>query len=244
MKKKRCIQYHSLFHLMCIDLYVDKVLVYTDCVPVPSPVPSVPSVPSPVPSPTSSVPSPVPSPVLSIVPSPVSSIVPSPYVTSNIPSSIPSPATNVISDGYSLITPSIVATTKTMMTPSSSNSSNMTEPYGDNGSPFIQDNQEWMNIVAVVLAVTLPALFICILVYKKKPKKCKKIPNKVQPERMKKKKKKSCCCKDEPQIPEKQNRSTTTGTYLNQPPLPVEEPVYEGTPSAPAMSLPPTPTDK
>ena len=219
---------------MCIDLYVDKVLVYTDCVPVPSPVPSVLNVPSPVPSPTSSVPSP--SIVSSLIPSPVSSIVPSPYVISNIPSSIPSPATNVISDGYSLITPSIVATTKTMMTPSSSNSSNMTEPYGDNGSPFIQDNREWVNIVTVVLAVTLPALFICILVYKKKPKKCKKIPNKVQPERMKKKKKKCChccqccCCKDAPKLPTKQTRSTTTGTYLNQPPLPI--------------SLPPTPTDK
>lgn len=199
---------------MCIDLYVDKVLVYTDCVPVPSPVPSVPS---PVPSPSI---------VSSFIPSPVSGIAPSPYVTSNIPSSIPSPATNVISDGYSLITPSIVATTKTMMTPSSSNSSNVTEPYGDNGSPFIHDYHELTTILTVVFAIALPILFICILVYKKKPKKCKKIPNKVQPENIKKKKKTCChcCCKDKPHLPDKQTRSTTTGTYLNQPPLPLSLP--------------------
>lgn len=195
---------------MCIDLYVDKVLVYTDCVPVPSPVPNVPS----------------PSIVSSLIPSPVSSLVPSPYIMSNTPSSIPRPATNVISDGYTLITPSAMPIMNTTISPSSSNSSNMTEPYGDNGSPFIQDNREWVNIVAVVLAIALPVLFICILVYKKKPKKCK---SKIQPEGMKKKKKK-CCCKGEPHLPEKQTRSTTTGTYLNQPPLPV--------------SLPPSPTDK
>ena len=149
------------------------------------------------------------------------------------PSSIPSPATNVSSAGYSLITPSIVATTKTMMTPSSSNSSNMTEPYGDNGSPFIRVDHEMMTIITIVLAITLPILFICILVYKKKPKKCKKIPNKVQPEKMKKKEKCChcchCCCKDKPHLPGKPISSTTTRTYSNQPPLPI--------------SLPPTPHD-
>ena len=202
---------------MCIDLYVDKVLVYTDCVPVPSvpsPEPNVPNPEPSVPSPELSVPSPEPS-----VPSPVPSV-PSPYAI-NTPSSIARPETNVIIDGYSLITPSSMPIMNTIMSPSSSNSSNMSMPFARNGSEFIQE-QGWMSIAIVVTATVLPALLICILVYKKKPRKCKN-SNKVQPENLKKK---QCCkcCKKEPQLPVKQDRSTTTGTYLNQPPLPLSSP--------------------
>ena len=212
---------------MCIDLYVDKVLVYTDCVPSPEPslapgiipiiLPSPSTVPDPsVPSPSLSVPSPEsPSPEPS-VPSPV----PSPYAMNNTPSSIPSPETNVIIDGYSLMTPSSIPITNTMNSPSSSNSSNMS--IANNGSKFIHTEQGWISIVIVIAATVLPALFICILVYKKKPRKCKN-SNKVQPEHLKKK---QCCkcCKKEPRLPVKQDRSTTTGTYLNQPPLPLSPP--------------------
>jgi hypothetical protein len=104
------------------------------------------------------------------------------------------------------------------------------DPY-----PEFIDN---VTIVGIIVATVVPILLLCVLACRK----CRR-QRRVQPVKCKKKKK-SCCCKDEPQLPEKQNRSTTTGTYLNQPPLPVEEPVYQGTPSAPAMSLPPTPTDK
>ena len=202
---------------MCIDLYVDKVLVYSDCAPspnVPSPyTPNSSTIPSPEPSP--SIPSPAPSPEPSpSIPSPVPSLVPSPYTESSSPSTIPSPVMDAITDGYSLTTPSMVATTKTMMTPSSSNSSNMTDPFGGNEIIYIYD---WTTPAAVIAATLLPAIFLCILAYKKKPKKCKK-PNKVQPESLKKK---PCCqcCKKEPLIPVK-HTSTTTGTYINQPPLP------------------------
>ena len=195
--------------VMCIDLYVDKILVYSDC-DVPSP-----STPSPVPS---------------IVPSIVQSIVPSTvpiHYTPNISS--PSPTTIVNGIVNHLDTPSAMPIINTTISPSSSNFSNMTQPLNENSSEFIE--HEILTMICIVLATVLPTLFICILIYKKKPKKCKKIPNKVQPEMMKKKKKKCCrCCKEEPQLPEKQTRSTTTGTYMNQPPLPI--------------SLPPTPTDK
>ena len=195
---------------MCIDLYVDKVLVYSDCAPSPSvPSPYTPS--STIPSPEPSVPSPyTPSSTIPSVPSPV----PSPYTLSSSPSTIPSPVMDAITDGYSLTTPSMVATTKTMMTPSSSNSSNMTDPFSGNEFIYIYD---WSTPAAVIAATLLPAIFLCILAYKKKPKKCKK-PNKVQPESLKKK---PCCqcCKKQPLIPVN-HTSTTTGTYLNQPPLP------------------------
>ena len=213
---------------MCIDLYVDKVLVYSNCMPSPSPVSSL--VPSPVPSP-SSAPSPVshvPSTVPSPTPSPVPNV-PSPYSMNNTPSSMANPETNVMSDGYSLTTPSIVAMTKTTMSPSSSNSSNMTDPFGDSVPVFIENHG--LATVIIVIATVLPTLLICILVYKKRPTKCKK-PNKVQPEKMKKKKCCQCChccCKDKPHLPGKPISSTTTRTYLNQPPLPI--------------SLPPTPRE-
>ena len=264
---------------MCIDLYVDKVLVYTDCVPspVPSPVPNVPSpvhsstprivpspsivpsstsspvprpTPSPVPSPSivpSSTSSPVPSPsivpsstlspVFSTVPSIVSTVpspVPSSYIISNVPS-VTSPATNVIIDGYSLVTPSANTRTNTTTSPSSSNS-NMSVPFGENGSEFIH-TENWTTTLGIVAATVLPTLLICILAYKKKPKKCKKIPNKVQPEMIKKKKTRFCgCCKKKTKLPDMK-------PYENQPPLPLSEPVEESLhePSAPPISLPPTP---
>lgn len=263
---------------MCIDLYVDKKIVYTDCaqnqdiIPSPStvipsstpnsntvppvpyaPSPSIvpsPSIPSTVPSPSTVpyapspstvsaiVPSPTPSPVTEhiptgIVPSVVPSTVPSPYTASNVPS-VTSPATNVVIDGYSLVTPSANTRTNTTMSPSSSNSSNMSMPFAENGSEFIHPEDNWTTILGIVAATVLPALFLCILAYKKKPKKCKK-PNKVQPEMMKKKTR--CCgCKKKPKLPQMK-------PYEDQPPLPVTEPVEENTyePSAPPISLPPTP---
>ena len=187
---------------MCIDLYVDKVLVYSNCM----------SSPSPVPSPVSHVPSTVPS------------TVPSPYTGSSTPSAtpsaIPSPVMDAIVDGYSLTTPSIIATTKTIMIPSSSNSSNMTDLFEDSVPDFIE-NHGLATVIIVIAATVLPTLFICILVCKKRPKKCKK-PNKVQPTNIKKKK--PCClhCSEAPKVI-KQEQSTTTESYLvSLPPSPSE----------------------
>ena len=193
---------------MCTELYVDKLLVYSNCIS--SPAPGVPS----------TVPSTVPSPVPSPVPSTVPSSVPSPYTESSSPSAIPSPVMDAIVDGYSLTTPSIIATTKTIMTPSSSNSSNMTDPFGESVPDFIE-NHGLATVIIVITATVLPTLLMCILVWKKRPKRCKK-PNKVQPTNMKKNKPCCLCCSEEPKII-KQEQSTSTGTYL--------------------ITLPPTPRD-
>ena len=182
---------------MCIDLYVDKVLVYTDCVPdTPSPVPS---------------------------PMPIPSVFAIPNLNYTPSTSSPSPNTTPIVNGIDnhLETPSAMPIMNTTISPSSNNASNMTEFQDsmDASSEFI-DN---VTIAGIVLATVMPILLLCILVYRR----CRR-QSRVQPVQCKKKKK-SCCCKDDPTLPEKQTRSTTTGTYLNQPPLP--------------MSLPPTPRE-
>ena len=155
---------------MCTELYVDKFLVYSNCSPAPSapsPEPSpAPSVPSPVPSPVSPAPSPV-----SQVPSPVPSPV-SPVPHASAPSSMNTPATSVTADGYSLTTPSIIAMTKTTMSPSSSNSS---MPFGSSAPHFIEDSY------IVVMAIAIPIIVMCALVFTKSPRKCNQ-NRKVQPD--------------------------------------------------------------
>ena len=133
---------------MCTELYVDKLLVYSNCSPAPS-------APSPEPSPAPSVPSPV---------SPV------PHATA--PSSMNTPATSVTTDGYSLTTPSIIAMTNTTMSPSSSNSS---MPFGSSVPHFIEDSY------IVVMAIAIPIIVMCALVFTKSPRKCGQ-NRKVQPD--------------------------------------------------------------
>lgn len=145
---------------MCTELYVDNVLVYSNCMTIsaPSPMSPAPSPVSPVPSPVSPV-SPVPSSV-SPVPSSVSPV-PSPHASA--PSSMNTPATSVTIEGYSFTTPSIIAMTKTTMSPSSSNS-NMS--FGGSATHFIED------YYIVIMAIAIPITVMCILVFIKSPRKC------------------------------------------------------------------------
>jgi hypothetical protein len=157
---------------MCTDLYVDKLLVYSNCMSSPSPVPPV-SVPSPVPS-VSAVPSPVPP--VSAVPSPVPAVpvpspVPSPYRTAIAANT---PNTSNPAEGYSLMTPSTIAITKTTMSPSSTNSS---MSVVGSVSDFIGQD----HVIIVIVAIVLPIILMCVLVCKKNPRNCR-TNRKVQPD--------------------------------------------------------------
>lgn len=146
---------------MCTDLYVDKLLVYSNCMSSPSPVPPVSAVPSPVP--------PVPSPV-SPVPSHVSPV-PSPYRTAIAANT---PNTSKPAEGYSLMTPSTIAITKTTMSPSSTNSS--MSVVGSVPDFIGQD-----HVIIVIVAIVLPIILMCVLVCKKNPRNCR-TNRKVQPD--------------------------------------------------------------
>lgn len=204
---------------MCIDLYVDKILVYTDCAPSPVTIPSVPVFAIPNLSYTSNSNSPSPMPTINIS----SSYTPN----SNSPSPNTTPTVNGI-DNH-LETPSAMPIMNTTISPSSSNFSNMTE-FHDPTSEFIQT----VTIVGIVLSIVVPVLILCLLVCRR----CRG-QTRVQPVQCQKKKKSCCeCFNEKPTL-------KVMRPYVNQPPLPVEDlgEIYEGTPSAPALSLPPTPVN-
>lgn len=221
---------------MCIDLYVDKVLVYTDCLPSPD----APLAPHPAPAShvVAHIPSPVtpsPTPELADVPSPSSSDF---YYTPSSSKNSPVITPSTTDTDSVLETPSATATINTTMSPSSSNSSNMSLPSNDSNTAYIEDHTAALTIVIVVSSLVL---LLCAFACRKR---CKK---KVKPVHVKKKPQctKPCCkcsrcCEKNAPLPNKPTISTHTHTYVNQLP---EESVdsIQGTPSAPALSLPPTP---
>ena len=266
----------QFFIAMCIDLYRDKILVYSDCLtpsptsPTPSPTsptsltsPTSPTSPTPilvstsVVAPSHSSPTPSPTSPTSPTPSLVSTSVVAPshsnfsllnYTpSSSNPSPVITPSiTGIVND---LETPSATPIINTTMSPSSSNSSNMTLPYNGTSLAYIEDSTAALTIVIIVSSLVL---ILCIFACMQRCKKNKKVtPMQIKHKKPCTKKSCKCClccrsCEKAPQVPNKPPDITIKArTYVNQPPLP-EESIYsfEGTPSAPAMSLPSTPMNK
>ena len=189
---------------MCIDIYVDKVLVYTDCVvSTPSPLSATPSPLSPIISP-------------SIIPIFHDIYVPSSsQIYTFAPSSInpsPSPIQSIIGMDNVLETPSAITIINTTISPSSSNPSNMSVPSNGTYPHYIEDHATVLNIVIVVASLVL---LLCIFACKDRCKQKKVAPLHVEY------KKRCKCYKKNPTLTEKPSETPThTRPYTNQPPLP------------------------
>lgn len=143
---------------MCIDIYVHKVLVYSDCATVtPSPTPVI---------------SPSIVPVFHGIDVPSSSQF---YVPKYAPSSsapIPNNTPSIIDVDNVLESPSAIPIINTTISPSSSNSNNMSFPFNGTHHHYIEDHAV-LNIVIVVSSLVL---LLCIVACKDRCRRKKVSP--------------------------------------------------------------------